>query len=94
MLKKKRGSFWSLPDGFSILDALALSFSIIYFSIVITALFNPEAENLLELQSNMNLLMSTILGGYFGDQIVSRVTQSKKEEKMMHSTNDEDDYRI
>lgn len=75
--QKETGSFWSLPDRFSILDALSLSFSFVYFTIIIAALFNTESESLLVLQSNMNLLMSTILGGYFGDQIVNRFSKQK-----------------
>lgn len=72
-------NFWSVPDRFNILDALSLSFSFVYFLIIIAALFKTETESLLVLQSNMNLLMSTILGGYFGDQIVNRFSKTKAE---------------
>lgn len=70
MRRKKKESFWSKPDGMSIVDVLALSFSAVYLTVVTLGLTRPQYINATEIQSNMNMLMTTILGGYFGDQIV------------------------
>ena len=71
-MRTRKYTFFSFPDGFSIVDILALSFSTVYFAVVLVASFKPDTKYILEIQSNMNLLMATILGGYFGDQMVSR----------------------
>ena len=66
----RRDSFWSRPDGVSIVDVLALSFTVMYAGAIAMALLTPSHPNIVQIQSNMNLPMSTILGGYFGDQII------------------------
>ena len=77
---RKADTFWSKPDGLSIVDVLALGFSAAYYLIVVMAVMGgEEAAALAAIQANMNLPISTILGGYFGDQIVQHWHRSKPE---------------
>lgn len=78
MKKTRKDSFWSKPDGMSIVDVLALGFSGAYCLVVAMAIFGDNSD-LAIIQSNMNLPISTILGGYFGDQIVQHWQRSKPE---------------
>lgn len=71
--KNTNRGFWSTADTFNIIDALSLFFAIMYLIIVIAIILNPDKSNLLVLQDKMNIPMMTILGGYFGDQIATRV---------------------
>lgn len=80
-MKRKRkdidikAGFWSTADRFNIVDALSLFFSVMYAAIVASIILNPDKDNLLRLQDQMNMPMLVILGGYFGDQMVSRATK-------------------
>ncbi len=76
---KQQDSFWSRPDGVSIVDVLALSFTLMYGGIIAVALLSRDHPTIVQIQSNMNLPISTILGGYFGDQIVRHWHREKKQ---------------
>ena len=81
---KQQDSFWSRPDGVSIVDVLALSFTLMYGGIVAMALFVKDHPTIVQIQSNMTLPISTILGGYFGDQIVRHWHREKKQAEETH----------
>ncbi len=78
--KKREDSFWSRPDGMSIVDVLALGFAITYWLLVVMVIFGgPAMAGLATIQANMNLPISTILAGYFSDQVVRHWQRDKAE---------------
>ena len=73
-------SIWSNPEGFSIVDMLALSFAVVFLVSAIYIMIVPAMEQIEVLQVLSQPVM-VILGGYFGDQIVRGYQQCKIEEK-------------
>ena len=71
--KNTNRGFWSTADTFNIVDTLSIFFATMYLIIVVAIILNPDKPNLLLLQDKMNIPMMTILGGYFGDQIATRM---------------------
>ena len=75
-----RKTLWSNPEGFSIVDMLALSFAIVFLVSAIYIMVVPAMEQVEVLRILAQPVM-VILGGYFGDQIVRGYQQGKIEEK-------------
>lgn len=75
-----RKTLWSNPEGFSIVDILALSFAIVFLISAIYIMVVPAMEQI-EILRVLSQPVMVILGGYFGDQIVRGYRQSKIEEK-------------
>ena len=73
-------SIWSNPEGFSIVDMLALSFAVVFLVSAVYIMIVPAMEQIEVLQVLSQPVM-VILGGYFGDQIVRGYQQGKIEEK-------------
>lgn len=73
-------TLWSNPEGFSIVDILALSFAIIFLISAIYIMVVPAMEQI-EVLRVLSQPVMVILGGYFGDQIVRGYQQGKAEEK-------------
>lgn len=73
-------SFWSRADGMSIIDLLALTFSTVYLFLILHALLFDGGDTAIQLQGQMNFAISTILGGYFGDQMVQHYQKSKEKQ--------------
>lgn len=75
-------SMWSNPEGFSIVDMLALSFAVVFLISAIYIMIVPAMEQIEVLQVLSQPVM-VILGGYFGDQIVKGYQQGKAEQQAM-----------
>lgn len=75
-----RKTLWSNPEGFSIVDILALSFAIVFLISAIYIMVVPAMEQI-EVLRVLSQPVMIILGGYFGDQIVRGYQQGKIEEK-------------
>ena len=75
-----RKTLWSNPEGFSIVDMLALSFAIVFLISAIYIMVVPAMEQI-EVLRVLSQPVMVILGGYFGDQIVRGYQQGKIEEK-------------
>jgi hypothetical protein len=73
-------SMWSNPEGFSIVDMLALSFAVVFLISAIYIMIVPAMEQI-EVLEVLSQPVMVILGGYFGDQIVRGYQQGKIEEK-------------
>lgn len=71
-------TLWSNPNGFSIVDALAISFAFIFLASAIYIMVVPAMEQIEVLRILAQPVM-VILGGYFGDQIVKGYTGCKHE---------------
>lgn len=75
-------SMWSNPEGFSIVDMLALSFAVVFLVSAIYIMIVPAMEQIEVLQV-LSQPVVVILGGYFGDQIVKGYQQGKAEQQAM-----------
>ena len=69
-------SFWTDPEGMSIIDILSLGYSITYLSVIIANIFIRK-ELLITLMNSMTPIILLILGGYFGGQAVQQYNISK-----------------
>ena len=68
---------WSNPEGFSIVDILAISFAIIFLISAMYIMIIPAMEQIEVLRILVQPVM-VILGGYFGDQIVKGYQEGKQ----------------
>ena len=75
-------TIWSDPEGFSIVDMLALSFATVFLISAIYIMIVPAMEQIEVLQVLSQPVM-VILGGYFGDQIVKGYQQGKAEQQVI-----------
>ena len=72
----EKRSFWTDPEGISIIDILSLGYSSTYLAIIISNIFIRE-DILIELMRTMSPIILLILGGYFGGQAVQQYNISK-----------------
>ncbi|SET55031.1 hypothetical protein SAMN05660297_02730 [Natronincola peptidivorans] len=92
MRRQRKRSIWTDPEGFSIIDMLALSFSITYLCLVVLAVWK-SSEVAIQIQGQMNIPMGTIIGGYFGDQIIQHFSNSRvNQNKSTRNTYDDNMY--
>lgn len=73
-------TMWSNPDGFSIVDILAISFAFIFLVSAIYIMVVPAMEQI-EVLRVLSQPVMVILGGYFGDQIVKGYQEGKAEQR-------------
>lgn len=73
-------TMWSNPEGFSIVDILAISFAFVFLVSAIYIMVVPAMEQI-EVLRVLSQPVMVILGGYFGDQIVRGYQQGKMEER-------------
>lgn len=69
-------SFWTDPEGFSIVDAIAIAFTIVYLFILVYSIFSDK-PSILGIVDRMNAPIMVILGGYFTGQTVQQYNISK-----------------
>lgn len=71
-----KGTFWSRPNGISLFDIFSIAFVISYLILVYRAVV-IQTSVAVEIQGNMNILMTTIIGSYAGDQITNRIVEGQ-----------------
>lgn len=91
---KIRG-FWSDPEGLSIPEVLSLSFAALYITVtgvllsrLLSGGLGPDALNFYE---TLTWTMLTVLGGWFGDRMVSRLGGSRLRRAQAGQAGSEDD---
>ena len=85
-------SFWSRPDGISLFDLFSIAFVAVYLFIVFMAVMGRN-EVAIDIQDNMNILMTAIIGSYAGDQITNRIitgSDSQRAEKRREKYSEKD----
>jgi len=70
--------FFSRPEEFSFKDLLAVLFTAGFFYVCYRAITEPQA---LELVKTIAYLIAIILGGYFGQEMVSVYTQRNRQSR-------------
>lgn len=71
-------TIWSNPEGFSIVDVLAISFAFVFLVSAMYIMIIPAMEQI-EVLRVLSQPVMVILGGYFGDQIVKGYQEGKRE---------------
>lgn len=61
-------------------DFFSIAFVVVYLGIVFMAVL-VTSEVAIDIQQNMNILMTTIVGSYAGDQIATRIVDGQESKR-------------
>jgi hypothetical protein len=76
MEPKRKHSFWTNPEGFSVVDLLAILFSLTYLGLIAYAVAT-QSNYMITLIQSMSPAVLVILGGYFTGQTVQQFNMSR-----------------